>query len=102
VLHRIDAGSPLADLASPANVRMTPQLVVSLTGIDDTFGQPIHATYYYDAPAILSGHRFVNMATNEPGGLLILDFELFDAVEPDGSDDGSQRSSQQAKDLVAS
>jgi inward rectifier potassium channel len=101
VLHRIDAGSPLADLASPANVRMTPQLVVSLTGIDDTFGQPIHATYYYDAPAILSGQRFVNMATNEPGGHLILDFELFDAVEPDGSDDGSKRNTQKARDLVA-
>jgi inward rectifier potassium channel len=98
VLHRIDAGSPLADLAAPANVRMTPQLVVSLTGIDDTFGQPIHATYYYDAPAILSGQRFVNMATNEPGGRLILDFELFDAVE----DDGSKRSTQKAKDLAAS
>jgi hypothetical protein len=77
---------------------MTPQLVVSLTGIDDTFGQPIHATYYYDAPAILSGQRFVNMATNEPGGRLILDFELFDAVE----DDGSKRSTQKAKDLAAS
>ncbi len=102
VLHRIDAGSPLADLASPANVRMTPQLVVSLTGVDDTFGQPIHATYYYDAPAILSGRRFVNMATNEPGGHLILDFELFDAVEPDGSYDGSMRRTLKAKDLAAS
>ncbi len=83
VLHRIDAQSPLAGMASPSKTRMTPQLVVSLTGIDDTFGQPIHASYYYETDAILPGRRFVNMASNEPDGRLILDFELFDAVEED-------------------
>ena len=83
VLHRIDAQSPLAVLVSAANTRMAPQLGVSLVGVVDTFGQPIHATFYYDAEAILPGHRFVNMATNEPDGRLVLDFELFDAVESD-------------------
>jgi inward rectifier potassium channel len=102
VLHRIEPGSPLSALTSSTNVRMSPQLVVSLTGIDDTFGQPIHATQYYDAPNILPGQRFIDMASNGPDGRLILDFELFDAVEADGSDDGSVSTIPRAKDLAAS
>jgi inward rectifier potassium channel len=101
VLHRINAASPLADLAADVKVRMAPQLVVSLVGIDDTFGQPIHATHYYDAPNILSGYRFVDMASTGADGRLILDFGLFDAVEHDGSVRNSAHSTQQAKDLVA-
>jgi inward rectifier potassium channel len=101
VLHRIEPGSPLSALTSATNVRMAPQLVVSLTGIDDTFGQPIHATQYYDAPNILSGQRFIDMASNGPDGRLILDFELFDAVESDGSDDGSVLTIPHARDFAA-
>jgi inward rectifier potassium channel len=101
VLHRIEPGSPLSNLSEPGNVRMAPQLVVSLTGIDDTFGQPIHATYYYDAPAILPGQRFIDMASNGADGRLILDFDLFDAVEPDGADGGILKTAEKAKDLVA-
>ncbi len=83
VLHRIDAASPLAGIKDIAHARMAPQLIVSLLGIDDTFGQPIHSMQYYEAKDILRGKRFVDMASIAEDGHRVLDFTHFDEVEDD-------------------
>jgi inward rectifier potassium channel len=83
VLHRIDAASPLRGVKDVAHSKMAPQLVVSLLGIDDTFGQPIHAMQYYEAADILNGKRFVDIASFAADGHRVLDFTLFDEVEDD-------------------
>jgi len=83
VLHRIDASSPLAGMTAKSEARMAPQIIVSLMGIDDTFGQPIHAMQYYEAKDILIGKRFVDMASVTPDGRRVLDFTQFDQIEDD-------------------
>jgi inward rectifier potassium channel len=83
VLHRIDATSPLRGINDIANAKIAPQLVVSLLGIDDTFGQPIHAMQYYEAADILFGKRFVDIASFSPDGHRVLDFTHFNDVEDD-------------------
>ena len=55
-------------------------LVVSLTGIDDTFAQSIHAMTTYNAATILEGKRFVDMSGVSAAGRPVLDFSKFDAV----------------------
>ena len=83
VQHRIDAQSPLAGLDTHQITSLAPQLVVSLIGIDDTFGQPIHAMQYYEAPNLLKDKHFVDMGRIAPDGHQVLDFTLFDAVADD-------------------
>ena len=80
VQHRIDADSPLLALGELTESDTAPQLVVSLIGVDDTFGQPIHAMQYYDAAHVLRGKRFVDIATINAEGQPVLDFTLFDEV----------------------
>ena len=83
VLHRIDSTSPLAGLTDFETSEAQPQLIVSLLGIDDTFGQPIHAMQYYEAPDILKGKRFADIASFAADGHRILDFTKFDDVVDD-------------------
>ena len=81
VLHRIDAGSPLAGMLPDLTAASEkPELFVTLTGIDDTFGQTVHAMHRYRAADILVGKHFVDLASVEPDGRRILDFTNFDAV----------------------
>jgi inward rectifier potassium channel len=83
VFHRIDATSPLRGVTDIVHSQMAPQLVVSLLGIDDTFGQPIHAMKYYEAADILPGKRFVDIASVAGDGHRVLNFTLFHDVEDD-------------------
>ena len=83
VQHRIDADSPLAGLDAPQIAALAPQLVVSLIGIDDTFGQPIHAMQYYEAANLLKGKHFVDIARVAPDGHPVIDFTMFDDVADD-------------------
>ena len=83
VQHRIDATSPLLQFADMIAADAEPQLVVSLIGIDDTFGQPIHAMQYYDAQRIHRNMHFVDIATSSADGSAVIDFNRFHDVEAD-------------------
>ena len=83
VLHRIDAASPLTGLGDFLSSPARPQLIVSLIGIDDTFGQPIHAMQVYEAADILKGQHFVDIASIAPDGHRVIDFTRFDEVADD-------------------
>ena len=87
VMHRIDAASPLRGLLEAYAVKEAgpDELVVSLTGVDDTFAQNIHAMSSYPAAAILQGQHFADMAGFGADGRPMLDFGKFDAVVPDTS-----------------
>ena len=80
VLHRIDKNSPLANYEHLLGSDAEPQLIASLIGVDDTFGQPIHAMHYYDASKIHSGKRLVDIASVAADGHAIIDFTRFHDV----------------------
>ena len=90
VLHRIDETSPLVGADDWTQMDMEPQLVVSLIGIDDTFGQTIHAMQYYDATRIQRNMHFADIAMTLPDGRAVLDFTRFHDVLPDVTMDASK------------
>jgi inward rectifier potassium channel len=81
-IHPIKPSSPLYD-ANPQSLRAADAgIVVSVTGIDETFSQTVYARYYYDAEDIIWGARLVEITTRNPDGEFVLDFSRYDEVVP--------------------
>ncbi|HVC45223.1 MAG TPA: ion channel [Candidatus Binataceae bacterium] len=81
-IHPIQPGSPFygADLAALTASRA--EVIVSLTGTDETFAQTIYARHSYDAADIVWGAKFVDILTRTPTGEVVFDYSHFDEVEP--------------------
>ena len=80
-MHPIDAASPLYG-ATPESLRAEQaELVVTVSGTDETMSQTIHARTSYLAEEILFGTRFVDMFGLTPDGRRALDFRNFHATE---------------------
>ncbi len=81
VMHPIDERSPFfgADLDSLTTQDM--ELLVTVTGLDETMSQTIHARYSYTADEILFGHRFADMFGYTPEGRMVIDYNNFDRIE---------------------
>jgi inward rectifier potassium channel len=80
--HVIDEQSPLwgESAASLADGQM--RFIVTVTGLDATFGQTIHARHIYEASDVVWSARFVDVLSNRPDGQLQLDYTRFHDVEP--------------------
>jgi inward rectifier potassium channel len=80
VMHRIDEKSPLFGMDAAKMAAEEVELLVTVTGTDDTSLQPVHArhTYYHDE--ILWNARHVDILTEVDGGML-LDLRRFHDVE---------------------
>lgn len=85
VRHTIDRTSPLYRQTSETLRQSETEIVVLLSGIDDVFGQTVHGRFAFNYEEILFNHRFVSMFRRDDNNHPIIDFELFDAVEPIGS-----------------
>jgi inward rectifier potassium channel len=57
------------------------ELLVTLTGIDETFGQTVHARWGYTMDDLRWGARFVDVMRREDDGTLVLDLGRFHEVE---------------------
>jgi inward rectifier potassium channel len=82
VMHPLDEYSPFygataADLAAAETM-----LVITLTGIDETVSQTIHARYTYVASEVLWHHRFVDILLQKPDGQRYIDYNHFHEVMP--------------------
>jgi inward rectifier potassium channel len=53
------------------------ELLLTLSGVDDTSLQPVHAQMRYDHSAILWGARHADILSEQPDGSLILNLRLF-------------------------
>ncbi len=82
VLHTIDEASPLFGATPESLENEDAELLVSLVGTDDTSYQPVHARHTYEHPAIVWGHRHVDILTEDPDGSLTLDLRKFHDVMP--------------------
>jgi inward rectifier potassium channel len=82
IMHRIDADSPFAG-RSEAEIRSTlKSLVLTIQGLDETFGQTVHAQRYYVADELKWNHRFVDMVTPRPNGVIEIDHRKLHTTEP--------------------
>ncbi len=82
VMHTIDAESPLHGATSDSLQQMRSTILVSLSGLDETILQPIHARYVYAVQNILWNHRFIDMLYDTSDGHRYLDYRYFNATEP--------------------
>ena len=73
IMHTIDASSPLHGLNQGGLSDCTASLAVTITGLDETIMQPVHARHDYKASDILPGHRFIDLFVNNPDGESLVD-----------------------------
>ena len=68
IMHTIGADSPLHGMTAESLRDCTANLTVTITGLDETIVQPVHARDDYKASDILLGHRFVDLLVAMPDG----------------------------------
>jgi inward rectifier potassium channel len=81
VVHPIDEGSALFR-ATPESLRAEEaEILVSLTGTDDTFAQTIHARFSYTADDLVLRGAFADMLGRTERGLLRMDIARIHDIE---------------------
>ncbi len=82
IVHPIDEASPLASRSAEDLRREQAEILVLLSGIDETFEQPVHARTSYRADEIVWNARFRSMfLTGEGGTVLGIDISRLHDVE---------------------
>ena len=77
-VHPLTEGSPLAGATVDSLRQSRAVVIVSLTGLEETFSQTVNARYEYRADDILWGKRLSDITTFEAGG--VVDYSRFDEV----------------------
>ncbi len=84
VSHPIDSSSPFH--GDDAIARLTAKnalLLVSLTGLDETIAQQVHARYTYELDDVVWGARFADVLSVDDAGTRIIDYTTFHDVVPE-------------------
>jgi inward rectifier potassium channel len=77
VMHMIDQSSPLYGLTVESMERLHAQILVSLTGVDETVEGTLHARHLYAARNIMFDRRFVDVIHMGNDGHRYLDYTYF-------------------------
>ena len=80
-MHFIDESSPFYGATPESLSSDNSELLVTVTGLDETMSQTIHARWSYLGDEILFGRRFRDMFGYTPEGRLVIDHSFFDEVE---------------------
>jgi len=82
-MHVVDESSPFHGEGALERLReRNAQIFLSLTGVDETIGQLIHARMDYQLDDIVSNARFTDVLTLHPDGTREIDYRRFHDVEP--------------------
>ncbi|MCA1995051.1 MAG: ATP-sensitive inward rectifier potassium channel 10 [Coleofasciculus sp. S288] len=79
-IHPIDAESPLQGQTAESLVQLKAQIVVSLSGVDETVIQAVHARHIYQAQEILWNYQLVDIIYETKCGEHYIDFTHFHEV----------------------
>lgn len=77
-VHPIVEGSPFAGQTRESMLAQDAEIVVSLTGLDETFSQTVHARKSYYGGDIAWGRRFADIISLSEDGSVRIDYSLFD------------------------
>lgn len=80
IMHTIDANSPLHGMTQESLSDCTANLAVTITGLDETLAQPVHARHDYKTSEILLGRRFVDLLVTNSDGELQVDLRRINDV----------------------
>jgi inward rectifier potassium channel len=81
-MHVIDSDSPLYGETPASLAAANAEMIVILTGIDETMSQTIHARHSFVADEILWDHRFEDILSWTEDCRRAINFHKFDAVKP--------------------
>jgi len=84
VIHPIDEKSPLHGATRESLRAEDCEIIVSLTGLEETFAQTIHARFSYIPDDIFFGVRFRDVLYRTPDGRRGIDYSRFHEVEEMG------------------
>jgi inward rectifier potassium channel len=82
VMHRIEGDSPLLAITPEALVAAEVELMVTVSGTDDTTMQLVHAKHTYYAHEVVFGARHADILSEEPNGQMVLDLTKFHDTVP--------------------
>lgn len=82
VIHTIDAQSPLHGLSKKDLEKLEAEVIVTITGIDDTFSSTVHAKTSYSPEELITGHRFADILRKMPDGRIFVDLHRFHDLVP--------------------
>jgi inward rectifier potassium channel len=81
VMHTIDEASPLYGLTPETLANNEIEILVMLSGVDDTLADRIYSRYTYTPEDIVWGHRFVDVLSFTPHGRRVVDLNRFHDTE---------------------
>jgi len=84
VVHPITPDSPLFGETSATMQEKDLDLVASMTGLDETLSQAVHARHAWTPDQILWNHHFADVVAVLPDGRRAIDYRKFHEVAPDG------------------
>ena len=84
VMHPIDQQSPLFGETNATLAEQDAEILVTVTGLDETMSQTIHARSSYLMEEVLFGYQFVDMFGYTAKGRIVIDYRHFHSVEPLG------------------
>jgi inward rectifier potassium channel len=82
VMHVIDESSPLYDMTTESLRQTNTLLIISMSGIDETVAQVVHARHTYGANEIVWNHRFVDIMHHTADGHRYIDYKHFHDIQP--------------------
>lgn len=82
VIHPITEQSPLFGATAESLKASRAMVIVSLTGLDESFLHAVHARYVWNAEEIVWGARFADILQELPDGHFTIDYSRFDEVVP--------------------
>ncbi|MEM6425093.1 MAG: ion channel, partial [Cyanobacteria bacterium P01_D01_bin.128] len=82
-MHPIDLDSPLYGQTPELLAADSAEIVVTITGIDETLSQTIHARHSFVADEIIWNHRLADILDVTEDGRRSIDYHNFDKVVPD-------------------
>ncbi len=81
-IHPIDAESPLQNQTTESLTQLKAQIVISLSGIDETVAQSVHARHVYQAQEVLWNYQLVDIIHETTSGEHYINFANFHEVLP--------------------
>lgn len=81
-MHPITPSSPLYQATSETLMEKNVQIIVSLSGLDETVAETVHTRYAYGSQDILFGHRFADVMQSSENGDRYFNKANFHHAEP--------------------
>ena len=81
-MHTIDENSLFYNTTPTSLAETETEIIVTLTGVDESVSQTIHTRHSFVSEDILYNMQFVDIIKRFPDGRRVIDYRRFHDVEP--------------------